>query len=395
MQTALGGTLQQTARKGRLLLVDDEPIVLRGCRRMLESAGYTVDAAGDGEAAMALMKQHEFDAIISDIGMPGLSGLQLLSRIRAHDLEVPVILMTGDPAVETAQQAVEYGALRYLVKPIEMDTLIKGVEQAVRMHKLALLRRQALELMGDPMRVVTDRAGLEASYARGIEKMWMAYQPIVSWREKRMVAVEGLLRTREPSIPHPGAFLDAAERLKRLPDLGRNIRRHVASDMRNAPEGIDLFVNLHPQDLLDDTLFADDAPLTAIARRVVLEITERSALEHVRDVGERVQKLRALGFRIALDDLGAGYAGLSSFAQLEPEVVKLDMSFVRNIHNEPVKQRLVASLVPMCVELGIKVIAEGIETVDERDAIVGLGVDLLQGYLFSKPVPPFPLVKFE
>jgi len=379
--------------KGHVLLVDDEPLLLRGCRRILESAGYTVAAVGDGEAAMALMATSEFDAVVSDIGLPGLSGVQLLSRVRGHDLDVPVILMTGDPAVETAQLAVEHGALRYLVKPIEMETLLKSVEQAVRMQRLASIRRQALELMGDPARLVMDRAGLATSYARAIEQMWMAYQPIVSWKEKRVVAMEALLRTREPSIPHPGAFLDAAERLKKLSHLGSHVRQHAAQDFATAPDGVDLYVNLHPEDLLDEALYDPGCPLARIASRCVLEITERSSLEHVRDVSERVQRLRALGYRIALDDLGAGYAGLSSFAQLEPEVVKLDMSFVRNIHLEPVKQRLVASLLALCTEMGIQVIAEGVETVEERDCVVGLGVDLLQGYLFSKPAPPFPLAR--
>jgi EAL domain-containing protein (putative c-di-GMP-specific phosphodiesterase class I) len=106
-------------------------------------------------------------------------------------------------------------------------------------------------------------------------------------------------------------------------------------------------------------------------------------------VRSRVQRLRELGFRIAIDDLGAGYAGLASFALLEPEVVKLDMSLVRDLHLSLTKQKLVRTMITMCRELGITITAEGIETVEERDALLEAGCDLMQGYLFARPGPPF------
>ena len=151
-----------------------------------------------------------------------------------------------------------------------------------------------------------------------------------------------------------------------------------------------LFVNLHTHDLLDEELFDPKSPLAAAAENVVLEITERASLHHIRDVQARIGRLREMGFRIAVDDLGAGYAGLTSFAQLEPEVVKLDMSLVRNVHTQPTKQTLVRTMISMCKELGMKIVAEGIESPEERDVIVAAGCDLMQGYLFAKPGKPFP-----
>jgi CheY-like chemotaxis protein len=100
-----------------------------------------------------------------------------------------------------------------------------------------------------------------------------------------------------------------------------------------------------------------------------------------------VQSLRRLGFRLAVDDLGAGYAGLASFVGLEPEVVKIDMSLVRGIHREPVKRRLVTSIVELCRDLGTLVVAEGIETPDEREVLADIGCDLLQGYALGRPEP--------
>jgi EAL domain-containing protein (putative c-di-GMP-specific phosphodiesterase class I) len=149
-------------------------------------------------------------------------------------------------------------------------------------------------------------------------------------------------------------------------------------------------MSLHSRDLLDESLFSPDQPLTAIASRVVLEITERAALDDVEDARDRVARLRKLGYRIAVDDLGAGYAGLTSFVTLEPEYVKLDVSLVRGIDQQPMKRSLVRSITQLCRELGFEVVAEGVETCAERDVVVDCGCDLVQGFLIAKPGKPFP-----
>ena len=99
-----------------------------------------------------------------------------------------------------------------------------------------------------------------------------------------------------------------------------------------------------------------------------------------------MRALRSMGFRIAVDDLGAGYSGLSSFSELDPDVVKLDMSLVRDIDGSSAKASLVKSMISVCTQdLGIRVVCEGVETVGERDTLQRVGADLLQGFLFAKP----------
>ena len=183
----------------------------------------------------------------------------------------------------------------------------------------------------------------------------------------------------------PADILDAAERLERLRELGRTVRARVAAAAPDAPPGARLFVNLHSADLNDEDLYSAEAPLSKIANRVVLEVTERASLHGVKNVAACVARLKALGFQIAIDDLGAGYAGLTSFTQLEPEVAKLDMSLVRGVDTDVRRQSIIRSMKRLCDELGILVIAEGAETAAERDVLTDLGCDLLQGYLFAKP----------
>jgi EAL domain-containing protein (putative c-di-GMP-specific phosphodiesterase class I) len=377
-----------------VLVVDDDESVARTLRRVLEASGFDVSMASDGATAANMVVAQSFDVILSDIQMPQMSGVDLLRVVRAYDLDVPVILMTGDPKVETAIEAVSLGALQYLVKPTPNAELVRAVERASQLHRMARMKRDALKLVGDGGRQAGDRAGLEASFDRALQSLWMAFQPIVDVPGRRVFGYEALMRSRERSLPHPGAVLNAAERLGRLPELGRRVRELSAEAFESAPKDALLFVNLHTLDLLDPLLF-EDSPLRRMADRVVLEITERSTIDDVKDVRARVSVLRYHGFRIAIDDLGAGYAGLSSFAALEPEIVKLDMSLVRGVHTADIKKKLVRSMTTLCREMGIRVVAEGVEVKEEGACLRELGCDLLQGYLFARPGPAFPAAAMD
>jgi EAL domain-containing protein (putative c-di-GMP-specific phosphodiesterase class I) len=239
----------------------------------------------------------------------------------------------------------------------------------------------------------TPDTALERAFRRALEGLYMVFQPIVSWTEREVVAYEALVRTCEPELARPDLLFSAAEQLGMIIPVGRRIRRSVAQLVGTAPERVALFVNVHGGELADPELYDPDSPLSRVAHRIVLEITERWSLDAFADVGERIGALRALGFRVAVDDLGAGYAGLTSFARLRPEVVKLDMSLIRGVHEDPTRQHLIRSLNGACRDLGIRVVAEGVETKEERDTLVALGSNLLQGYLFSKPARAFPMVE--
>ena len=102
-------------------MVDDDVRFWRIFARALEGVGHQVTAVDSGEAALELIAQRRFDVVLSDIAMPGMGGIELLKRVRKLDTEIPLILITGSPLLETALKAVEYGALRYLLKPVRLD----------------------------------------------------------------------------------------------------------------------------------------------------------------------------------------------------------------------------------------------------------------------------------
>lgn len=376
----------------RVLIADDEDGVRRVLARVLTAAGFDTEAASDGLRAAALLERETFDAILTDVSMPGMGGIDVLRAVRKRDLDVPVLLITGDASVESAVEAIRQGATDYIVKPFNAGELTRKVRKAVDVNWLSKAKRQAMTLLGTAGAQASDRAGLDVTLTRALETLWMAYQPIVDISKKRLFAYEALLRSNEPFLPSPGAVLDAAQRLVRTHEVGRAIRQRVAEPFASGPPEALLFVNVDASDLADDTLTSRSSPLSGLSSRVVLEITERASLERIGNVRAVVAHLRELGYRIAIDDLGAGYAGLNSFAKLEPEFVKLDMSLVRDVHLQPVKQKVVRSMTHLCGDMGIAVVAEGVEHVEERDVLVELGCTLMQGYLFAKPGKPFPTV---
>lgn len=372
--------------QSRVLVVDDEPELRAVHAEILTEAGYTVETAATGREAVVALERGHFDLVVSDIRMPDLDGIQLLSAVRARDADLPLILVTGSPSLETALHAIEHGVLRYLVKPVAGSVLCEAVERGVRLSRLARLKREALTQLGTSQRLMSDRAALEAAFDRALSSLWLAAQPIVRASDGTLFAHEVLVRTEETMLPNPSRLLDAAERLDQTQVLGRSIRRLAARILDRNPDAT-LFVNVLPVELADDELLSSSAPLSRHASRVVLEVTERAALEGVHDATARIRSLRASGYRLALDDLGAGYAGLSSFAIIEPEIAKLDISLIRGLDREPVKQKLVRSFAQVCHELGTQVVAEGIETPEERDAATALGCDLIQGFLIGRPQP--------
>lgn len=380
---------------GRILVVDDEPALLEICSEILGEAGHTATTASSAKAALDDLRTQAFDVMVSDIRMPGLGGIDLLRAVRQFDPDLPVILVTGSPTLETAIQALEHGAIQYLTKPVSSEALLDAVSRGLRLRRMALLKREALEYLRERHGPSVERGELDTNLSRALAAAWMAFQPIVRAADLGLFGYEALFRTDAAELTNPLKVFEAAEHLRRVLEAGRVVRARTAAALPALDPGADVFVNLHALELADDALVSPEAPLSAAARRVVLEITERASLEIVPDARAHIRTLREMGFRIAVDDLGAGYAGLSSLATLEPDVVKLDVSLVRGVHLEPVKRKLIGSITSVCHDLGIQVLAEGIEFAEERDASVELGVDLLQGYLLGKParVPDLPKAK--
>lgn len=119
--------------------------------------------------------------------------------------------------------------------------------------------------------------------------------------------------------------------------------------------------------------------------RIIFEVTEGERVEDGPWFAEILREYKRCGFKTAIDDFGAGYAGLSLLADFQPDIVKIDMGLVRNLDSDRSRRTIVRSMVRLCGEMDIQVIAEGVETAGERDALRDAGISLMQGYLFARP----------
>lgn len=373
---------------GRVLVVDDDPDMRKACSRLLAHEGWTVRAAEHGRQAITIVdaERDQFDCVVSDVNMPELDGFGLIAEIRGRDPDLPVLLMTGDPSLDGAVRALDTGAVSYLAKPFDQETLAGAVARAARRHGVARMRRRAesfarhlAELGGD------DRDRLERHFQRALDRSWMAFQPIVHVPSRTVFAYEALIRTDDETLRRPDVLIATAERLERIHELGRVVRAHIAAAAPRIPAAALLFVNVHGLELADEQLYDPSLPFTQLAHRVVLEITERVGVDAINGA-QGAAMLRKLGFQIAIDDLGAGYAALGALATITPEIVKLDMSLVRDLHLHAPKQRIVGAIATLVRELGGRVVAEGVETESELEAVLDAGVELIQGYLFGKPM---------
>jgi EAL domain-containing protein (putative c-di-GMP-specific phosphodiesterase class I) len=370
---------------GRLLIVDDETAILRVLKRLLELAGYEVDTVDSVLAALAALEAGTYDLVLSDIHMPDMDGLQLVREVRARDADIAILLMTGSPSLDSAIEAVNLGALNYLVKPIEREALLEQVAKAVGATRVRRIKREvhiSADTGGLPAH---DRAGLGVLLDESLEHLAMFFQPIVR-PDGSLFAHEALARPAG-GLSSPAQLFRTAEQLGRVWEVGREARRIVAATVPRLPAGSLVFVNVHALELNDGMLLTGEEPLANYPGQVVLELTERSSFEAVADAAQRVRRLRQLGFRIAIDDLGAGYAGLTSLFALDPDFAKLDAGLVKDIHTSPARQKLVSALADTCKDLKMELVAEGIEVEEERQVAIALGCDYLQGYLVGRPAP--------
>jgi EAL domain-containing protein (putative c-di-GMP-specific phosphodiesterase class I) len=236
-------------------------------------------------------------------------------------------------------------------------------------------------------------AGAPGEIEHGVRRLTaadlgVAFQPIVEITTGRAFAYEALVRPRSPEYPNPIALFEAAAKEMACGRIGRLIREVAFGACGDVP----LFVNLHPQELNSRWLVQADDPLGFHTRPVYLEVTESVALTHFELCRDVLADLcRRTGAALVVDDFGAGYSNLERVVDLAPAFIKLDLALTRGIEHHKARQIVVRHIVNMCKELGARIVAEGVETLDELKCVRDLGVDYAQGYLLAYPVSPPPL----
>lgn len=362
-----------------VLVVDDTADVRSAVRRILVRAGYDVICAEGGSEALSIAAERDLHAAVVDYNMPGMDGLTLLVRLGEVQPATVRILVSGELDVDVVMAAVNRGDISgVLHKPFDPQALAALLGRGIRRRAMSSQSWYANQ-DSEAQRVQQE---LRALCSDGLA---LALQPIVDRTTRRVIAFEGLLRSESNVLPTAGHLIAAAEKYHFIAEITRVVVRQAASWLDELPEHTSLFLNLHPSELeAPEVLLESLAPLADRATRIVLEITERKALAPKGDWRKTIAELRDRGFRIAIDDLGAGASALAALAHVDPDVVKIDMSLVRGIDTDERKQRLVEVICRFAHASNLQVVAEGIETEAEAATCARLGAGLLQGYIFGK-----------
>ncbi len=213
--------------------------------------------------------------------------------------------------------------------------------------------------------------------------VYVDYHPIVEADTKKIFGYEALARGVSRALRSPEVMFDVAAEADLVWELSRLCRSRAIEGMATRLQADQLlFLNVDPLDF-NDPAFSEDEVETP--ERVVIEITERTAIKDYPKFRERLKAFRNKGFRFAVDDAGSGYAGLGSIANLEPDFIKLDISLINSIDTNFIKQNLVESMVRFANEHGAMVIAEGVERAEEFQTVKDIGVHLVQGFFLHKP----------
>lgn len=214
----------------------------------------------------------------------------------------------------------------------------------------------------------------------------IVYQPVVDLRTRKVFAYEALARPQD--FPNPPALFAAAVEHSCTGELGRVLRDLAIAGCSEYP----LFLNIHPAELNERWIVQPNDPIYVHDRDIYLEITEGVPLSHFHLCRTILHEVRGRGINLVVDDLGAGYSNLKYIADLHPKVVKLDRDLIAGLTRNSRLFKLVSGIVVMCKQLDALVVAEGIETPEELDAVIASGAQYGQGYLLARPAFPPPPV---
>lgn len=368
----------------RLLVVDDEPDVSEFVGAVAEEAGFKVSIAHNAEDFRSGYRSFDPSVIILDLIMPDADGIEHLRYLAENGCHSSILILSGaDTRVIAAAQRLAAGLGLSIMGVLQKPATVFDLE--------AMLRKVTVQ---DRMITVGDiREALET------DQLVLHYQPkVVVHAQNRwsVGTVEALVRWQHPGLGMvmPDEFVPVAERSDLIAPLTFKVIDLAMEQLKlwdATASSISLAINLSAQ-LLDELKLPDQlcerlAQHGVDASRLVLEITESAAMADETHAMDVLTRFRLKGFGLSIDDFGTGYSSLVKLYRMPFSELKVDRSFVMELGRSDEAMTIVRAIVNLAHNLGLRVCAEGVETLDAVDFLRELGCDEMQGYYFSKPVP--------
>ncbi len=368
----------------RLLVVDDEPEMRSMYRDVAEEMGFRVEEAGNQAEFVVTYDKHDPTAVLLDLTMPDIDGVELLRDLADRGCAAPIILASGqdERVISTAQRLGRMFGLT-MIAVLQKPVAVSALEGA--------LRSVWLEAAGVTV------AGLEKAIA--MERFVPYFQPKVDLQAKDgfpIIGCEALIRWMHPTrgIIMPGEFISLAESNDLIGPMTEILLRATIAELTTwHRRGISLpiSINISAKQLTDLTLpdriasMLSDAGLDS--KLLAVEITEQAAMADTRKAADILTRLRLKNIAVSLDDFGAGYSSLAEIYRLPLSELKFDRSLIMDLDHDPDARTVVKALVTLAHQLGMPVCAEGIETSETAEYLRSIGCGRAQGFLFGKPVP--------
>jgi EAL domain-containing protein (putative c-di-GMP-specific phosphodiesterase class I)/CheY-like chemotaxis protein len=381
----------------RVLVADDDDNV-RGALADLvraEPSLALVGLAADAQEAIDVAVRERPDVALVDVRMPGGGGPTAARVIRQRCPGTRVMALSASDDRATVLEMLEAGAIGYLLKGSSIDQILEAVHHAADGHS-SLAVEVTAGVVGeladhlsrrrrDEERARRRRTRVQAILDDG-DALAVSLQPICRISDGRAIGAEALARFAVSPQRGPDKWFAEARRVGLARPLELLAVRRAIELLPILPEGLLLALNVSPTTIGWPPFerFLAEAP----GERIVLEITEHMPTEDYDALNRRLASSRSRGVRVAVDDAGAGFASLRHILRLTPDFIKLDVSLVNGIAGHQSQQALAAGLISFAEKSGATIIAEGIETAEDLDALAALGVVYGQGYLFAAPAPP-------
>lgn len=378
-----------------VLVIDDQPDVRAALGALVEGEPglELVGSGGDAEEAIALAALHRPDVALVDFKMPG-GGPAAVRGIRARSPATRVIAVSAYGDRSSVQAMLRAGAMGYVVKGSSVEEVRSAIQLALR-DQAPLSSEVRSEVLKD----LTERLHAEAradershEASRRIELalepggVEPVFQPVVELQgARKLLGYESLARfPAEPDRPVEQWF-EAAAAVGLGVELELAAMRATGERLLLLPPDVRIGINLSPAAVLDDRIvdtFESLGPQTT-----VLELTEHAEVAEYDELARRLAEFKARGHRISIDDVGAGFASLRHILRLAPDSIKIDRSVAGHVADDPASRAVVRALVSFADELGIDVIAEGVESAAAAGVLHELGVRYGQGHYFGRPRP--------
>ncbi|HET7902249.1 MAG TPA: EAL domain-containing response regulator, partial [Candidatus Nanopelagicales bacterium] len=374
MPTARGAIEGLLSRVGdcTVIVVDDNPANTALVAKVLARAGLPgVVEVQDPMRVATLLAELDPDLVLLDLRMPVMYGFEVLEQVQRHAAGsyLPVVVITADDAHDSVARALAMGAHDFVRKPFDATELILRVRNLLvnRTAYLELRRNRAwlksrlglfepdLASLGD------DRESTREAIRQVIDggTVQIAMQPIVDMRDGSVVGAEALARFAREPFPHPGAWFAAALEVGLTTELEISCARNALALLGSRPEGTTLSVNFSPGAVMEGLpKLLGPVPWD----RIIIELTEHVPVEDYAALNSALAPLRAKGAQVAVDDTGAGFASLRHILDVAPDDIKIDIGITRGVDSDPSRAAIAAMLVSFAERMGIRVVAEGVET---------------------------------